>query len=121
MATEILSDGWDSPYYVVRTSAFDAKFLVGGGEKPDEVDNVDVTVHYPDRSRWSATVLTLDEVDRVMRRWESTGECAGGSYFAVPDGLIVREPGVRNMAAVLIAMHDGGELNSYLMRLADYD
>lgn len=119
MATEILSDGWDSSYYVFRTSAFDAMFLVGGGEEPDEVDNVDVEVRYPDSSRWSATMFTLDEVDRIMRRWESTGECAGGSYFAVPDGLIVREPGVRKMAAVLIAMHDSGELKSYLMRLDD--
>ncbi|MBN9748360.1 hypothetical protein DMP23_45980 [Amycolatopsis sp. A1MSW2902] len=119
MATEVLSAGWDSPCYVVRTSAFDAKFLVGGGEEPDEVDNVDVEVHYPDGSRWSATMFTLDEVDRIMRRWEGTGECAGGSYFAVPDGLIVREPGVRKMTAVLISMHDIGELNSYLVRLDD--
>ncbi|WP_409465226.1 hypothetical protein [Amycolatopsis sp. GA6-003] len=118
MATEILSAGWDSSFYVFRTSAFDAKFLVGGGEDPDEVDNVDVEVHCPDGSRWSATMVTLDEADRIMRRWESTGECAGGSYFAVPDGLIVREPGVRNMAAVLIAMHDSGELTSRLLRLA---
>ncbi|MCG3755187.1 hypothetical protein [Amycolatopsis sp. Poz14] len=119
MATEVLSAGWGSAYYVVRTSAFDAHFLVGGGENPDEVDNVDVEVRYPDGSRWSATMFTLDEVDRIMRRWESTGECAGGSYFAVPDGLIVREPGVRNMTAVLIAMHDSGELRSHLLRLAD--
>lgn len=63
-------------------------------------------------------MFTLDEVVRTMRRWQRTGECAGGSYFAVPDGLIVREPGVRNMTAVLIAMHDSGELTSRLPRLA---
>ncbi|MGW4399389.1 hypothetical protein ACWEHA_29225 [Amycolatopsis nivea] len=119
MATEILSAGWDSPYYLVRTTAFDVFFLVGGGENPDEVDNVDVEVRCPDGSRWSATMFTLDEVDRIMRRWEGTGECADGSYFAVPDGLIVREPGVRKMAAVLVAMHDSGELRSHLLRLAD--
>ncbi|GAA1018888.1 MULTISPECIES: hypothetical protein [Amycolatopsis] len=119
MGTEILSDGWDSPYCVFRTSAFDAMFLVGGGEAPEEVDNVDVEVRYPDGSRWSATMFTLDEVDRIMRRWESTGECAGGSYFAGVDEVIVREPGVRKMTAVLIAMHDCGELTSHLMRLDD--
>ncbi|MFB9927794.1 hypothetical protein ACFORO_39000 [Amycolatopsis halotolerans] len=119
MGTEILSDGWDSSYYVFRTSAFDAMFLVGGGEDPDEVDNVDVEVRYPDGSRWSATMFTLDEVDRIMRRWESTGECAGGSYFGCVDQVIVREPGVRKMTAVLIAMHDYGELTSHLMRLDD--
>lgn len=119
MATEILSAGWDSSYYVLRTSAFDAMFLVGGGEDPDEVDNVDVEVRCPDGSRWSATMFTLDEVDRIMRRWENTGECAGGSYFAGVDDLIVREPGVRKMTAVLIAMHDSGELRSHLMCLED--
>lgn len=119
MATEILSAGWESPHYLVRTSAFDAFFLVGGGENPGEVDNVDVEVRYPDGSRWSATMVTLDEVDRIMHRWERTGECADGSYFVVPDGLIVREPGVRKMAAVLIALHDSGELKSALMGLAD--
>ncbi|MBB1154625.1 MULTISPECIES: hypothetical protein [Amycolatopsis] len=118
MATEILSAGWESPFYVVRTSAFDAFFLVGGGEHPDEVGNIDVEVRCADGSRRSATMFTLDEVDRIMRRRESTGECAGGSYFAVPDGLIVREPGVPNMTAVLIALHDSGELTSHLPRWA---
>ncbi|WP_406630829.1 hypothetical protein [Amycolatopsis sp. WGS_07] len=115
MATEILSRGWDEPYYVVRTSAFDAFFLVGE-EDPDEVANVDFRVQYPDSARWGATMFTLDEVDRLMRRWERTGEYADGRYFPVSRDLIVREPGVAKMAAVLIAMHDSDDLTSVLER-----
>ena len=116
MATEILSRGWDGPYYVVRTSAFDADFLVGEGEDPDEVANVDVRVQFPDGTRWGATMFTLGEVDRLMRRWERTGEYADGRYFPISHDLIVREPGVPKMTAVLIAMHDSDDLKSLLER-----
>jgi hypothetical protein len=45
--------------------------------------------HLPDGSRWSATILTLAEVDRLMSRWARTGESVGGNYFRCFNGLTV--------------------------------
>lgn len=87
--------GWDGPYYRVLAERFEALFLPSPDEVLDEVCNVDVEVHLPDGSRWSATIFTLAEVDRLMMRWEGTGEAAGGRCFWCSDGLIVREPGIQ--------------------------
>jgi hypothetical protein len=118
-ACTVISQGWDGPFYLVRTPSLEITFFVGGGEDPDEVVNVDAEVRLADGSRWSATIVTLDEVDRLMARWAGTGECGGGSYFWCSDQLIVRESGVGNMTRVLASLHDEGELGSVLSRLED--
>lgn len=74
--------GWDEPWYRVRTSRFEASFLPNAGEDLDAVCNVDVEVRLAaDGSRWSPTMLTLAEVERLMKRWQRTGEELGGRYF----------------------------------------
>ncbi|MFJ2771110.1 hypothetical protein [Streptomyces sp. NPDC087300] len=86
--------GWDEPWYRVRTKAFEAVFLPGPDEDLDAVCNVDVLVNLQDGSRWTATVFTLTEVARLMEVWAESGEALGGRYFWVTDGLIVRDAGV---------------------------
>ncbi len=61
-----------------------------------------------DGSRWRATVFTLAEVERLMERWSRTDEALGGRYFWCSDGLIVRDPGIDNMALVLAGLLDSG-------------
>ncbi|MGW2860264.1 hypothetical protein [Streptomyces sp. NPDC001205] len=109
--------GWDGPYYRVRAEAFDALFLPGPDEALDEVCNVDVEVHLPDGSRWSATVFTLAEVDRLMKRWEETGEAAGGQCFWCSDGLVVRAPGISGMVTVISELLQSGEFDGAFHRL----
>jgi hypothetical protein len=66
--------GWDAPWYRVCTDQFVASFLPGAGEDLDSVCNVDVEVRLTeDGSRWSATVFTLAEVERLMQKWAGTG------------------------------------------------
>jgi hypothetical protein len=113
----VISQGWDGPYYRVRTSSFEVGFLIGPGEDLDQVDNVDAEVRLPDGSRWSATIFTVAEVERLMARWADTGECSGGSYFWCHDGLIVRDPGVGTIVQVLIALHEEDKLTTVLNRL----
>ncbi|MEU7766676.1 hypothetical protein AB0B25_16300 [Nocardia sp. NPDC049190] len=59
---------WDGPWYRVRTD-IGASFLPSAGEDLDAVCNVDVEVRLPDGSRWSATVFTIAEVERLMGSW----------------------------------------------------
>lgn len=81
--------------------------------------NVDVEVRLPDGSRWSATVFTLAEVDRLMKSWAGSGEALGGRYFWCSDGLIVRAPGIESMSGVIAGLLDSGEFSQFLQRLDD--
>ncbi|MEU3690345.1 hypothetical protein [Streptomyces narbonensis] len=115
-----VDQGWDEPWYRVRTEHFEASFLPSAGEDLDAVCNVDVEVRLAaDGSRWSATVFTLAEVERLMKRWSQTGEELGGRYFWCSDGLIVREPGIESITQVLVGLLDAGDFTQILQRLDD--
>lgn len=107
--SEPVERGWDEPWYRVRMEDFEASFLPSDGEDLDEVCNVDVFVTLKDGSRWSATVFTVAEVERVMKLWAGTDEALGGRYFWVSDGLIVRDPGIDNMTDVIAGLIENGE------------
>nr|BFD89540.1 hypothetical protein KitaXyl93_09000 [Kitasatospora sp. Xyl93] len=117
---EAAEQGWDGPWYRVRRDRFEASFLPNAGEPLDSVCNVDVLVRLTaDGSRWSATVFTLAEVERLMERWSRTGEESSGRYFWCPDGLIVRHPGIDNMTQVLADLLDADEFPRVLQQLDD--
>ncbi|MFF8702844.1 MULTISPECIES: hypothetical protein [Streptomyces] len=117
---EATEQGWDEPWYRVRTDRFVASFLPGAGEDLDAVCNVDVEVRLVDGgSRWSATVFTVAEIERLMGKGVQTGEDLGGRYFWCSDGLIVREPGIDNMTQVIAGLLDSGEFEQVLQRLDD--
>lgn len=113
----VIFQGWEGPIYRVQTPLFEVRFMVGGDEDPDQVKNVDVEVRLADGSRWSATMFTLAEVERLMARWAATGEYGGGSHFWCSDGLIVREQGLDNMVRVLATLYNDGQLTDVLKRL----
>ncbi|MFJ8039326.1 hypothetical protein ACIRBX_02275 [Kitasatospora sp. NPDC096147] len=112
--------GWDGPWYRVRTDRFEASFLPSTGEALDGVCNADVEVRLTaDGSRWSATVFTLAEVGRLVERWSRTGEALEGRSFWCSDGLVVREPGIDSKTQVLAGLLDDGEFTQVLQRLHD--
>ncbi|MFF8478637.1 hypothetical protein [Streptomyces sp. NPDC015414] len=110
---------WDGPWYRVHTEQFEAAFLSSAGEDLEAVDNVDVFVELKDGSRWSATILTLVQIEILMNRWTTSGEALGGRYFWCSDGLIVRNPGISNMTRILTGLRENGELTQILQRLED--
>jgi hypothetical protein len=109
--------GWDGPWYRVRTERFEAAFLPDVGEDLESVDNVDVEVQLNDGSRWNATIITLAQVEVLMKRWAASGEALGGRYFWCSDGLIVRDAGISNMTQVLAGLVEIGEHTEILRRL----
>ncbi|WP_406384424.1 hypothetical protein [Streptomyces sp. NBC_01618] len=118
--TEAAEQGWDAPWYRVRTERFQASFLPSANEPLDAVCNVDVEVRLTaDESRWSATVFTLAEVERLMEKDSRTGESLNGRYFWCSDGLIVRDPGIDNITHVLTGLLDCGDFTQVLQRLDD--
>ncbi|MFD5067581.1 hypothetical protein ACFWNC_06490 [Streptomyces sp. NPDC058369] len=109
--------GWDGPWYRVRTDAFEASFLPSPDEDLEAVCNVDAEVRLMDGSRWSATIFTVAEVERLMEVGTRSGEDLGGRYFWCSDGLIVREPGIESMAHVIAGLLASGAFSQVLQRL----
>ncbi|MFB7335245.1 hypothetical protein ACFC00_26940 [Streptomyces adustus] len=110
---------WDGPWYRVHTEQFEAAFLPNAGEDLESVDNIDVFVALKDGSRWSATIITLAQVEILMKRWAASGEALAGRYFWCSDGLIVRDAGISNMTQVLAGLIQNGEFTQILQRLND--
>ncbi|MFF2011722.1 hypothetical protein ACFVWY_21940 [Streptomyces sp. NPDC058195] len=107
---------WDSPFYRLKRDGYEICFVPGGGEKLDEVCDVDMWVIRDDGERWSATVVTLDQVRRLMDRQREAGD-PEGDYWWCWDGLIVREPGLTAMAEVIDGLVASGEYTTVLRHL----
>ncbi|MEV6251270.1 hypothetical protein AB0M38_34645 [Streptomyces sp. NPDC051742] len=118
-SSEPIERGWDEPWYRVRMEDFEASFLPSDGEDLGEVCNVDVFVTLKDGSRWTATVFTVVEVERLMKLWVGTDEALGGRYFWVSDGLIVRDPGIDNMTDVIAGLIENGEFSEIFQRVTN--
>lgn len=112
---------WDGPFYRVRCDGFEVSFTPNAGESLDMVCNVDMWLTLADGSRWTGTVFTLAEVERLMRRWRDTGEALGGRYFGCPDGLIVRDAGVEAIVDVVEHLVAEGEYSSVFQPIPDDD
>lgn len=97
-----------SPLHVVETSQFKALFMLGADDRVETVENVDAEVTLPDGTRWSATIMTLLEIERIMMHWADTGENLGGAYFQCPDLVIVRTGGIPGMIKALEAVLESG-------------
>ncbi|MGW6831843.1 hypothetical protein ACWGCI_00180 [Streptomyces sp. NPDC054949] len=118
-ATEAVGQGWDEPWYRVRMEAFEASFLPSPDEDLNSVCNVDVFVDLQDGSRWTATLFTVAEVERLMDVWAESGEALGGRFFWVSDGLIVRDPGVNSMSQVIAGLIETDEFFTVFQRIED--
>lgn len=87
--------------YRVGKRGAHVEFLLADGEDPDGVENVDAVVEMPDGSRWGATLITVNEIERILARWSSSGESAGGLYLRVPDLIVMSGPGIEQMVAAM--------------------
>lgn len=98
--------GWcrsmdNKPFYEVETDRFRAVFILGAEDDADFVENIDVEVLLSNGTRWSATFMTVREIERIMDRWRSSGENSRGTYFHVSDLVVVRNAGIPAMVQVL--------------------
>lgn len=54
-----------------------------------------------------------------MKLWAGTDEALGGRYFWDSDGLIVRDPGIDSMTAVIAGLIDNGEFSEIFQRVGN--
>lgn len=86
-----------------------AHLVIRGVDEDGTVRNADVELIDPESGRWSATVLTHQEVARLMDAWQSTGECQAGAFLRVPDLIVVRDAGTSAVVDVFTKMYRSGE------------
>lgn len=107
----------DSPFTTVQLVGAEATFMLGADDDPSTIENLDAQVVLDDGSRWSATLLTLAEIARLMERWKVTGECLGGSYFQCSDLVVMERGGVSAAAELLGRLVESGQLRDVLVRV----
>ncbi|MFH8450548.1 hypothetical protein ACH4CD_15030 [Streptomyces fungicidicus] len=103
---------WDGAFYRVQRDDYEICFVPDAGVPLAEIDDVDMWVTFDSGERWSGTIHTLDVVRRRMDHWRQTGECLGGRYFYVWDGLIVRDRGIPGMVDVVDDLVRNGDYSS---------
>ncbi|MEU7909151.1 hypothetical protein [Actinoplanes sp. NPDC049118] len=83
------------------------------GAEDDErtVDNLDVQVNYPDGARYSASIMTIVAVQRIMRNHETSGESLGGRYFKAHDLVIVQRGGVVEIVDLVRGLIEANEVS----------
>jgi len=96
-----------------------ARLVVRGIETDGAVVNADVELIDRDGQRWSATVLTVDEISRIIVRHRETGECLGGAYFRVPDLLILSDSSWASLVAIVEELLRTGEYRFEFSPLED--
>ena len=84
--------------------AHGVKLIVRGISGGDSVENADVELIDAYGARWSATVLTLAQIQELMDSYRLTGESGGGQYFRVPDLIVLREPKLSALVAIIAEM-----------------
>ena len=105
------------PYMTITEPTFVARFLLDPQRETEEsVANLDAIVDLPDGSSWALTILTVDDVRRLLAKWQETGEAGCGSYFWAVDQLIVPEPGVPGMIRAIRELVRIGEIASVAVR-----
>lgn len=91
----------DGPYSLLPIEGGEVRLLLGAEDDPATVDNCDGFVDGVDGSTKSFTIMTLAAIDRVMSRWESSGEGGSGSHLRVPDLIVLRSGGIDKIAAAV--------------------
>lgn len=109
------------PYYTHEEDDFRVDILVGTDD-PRTIDDADVEVRLlPTGARYSASVMTIDVIRRIMDHHAASGESLGGRYLLIPDLLILRRGGVEEIVDVVRHLVRDDNIDGVLPRLRDED
>jgi hypothetical protein len=107
----------NNPLTIVDVPGGQAILMLGAEDDAETVDNLDVQLVLNDQTRWSATVLTLKAIDRLMTSYKASGECLGGRYFQCSDLLIAERSGVSSIVDLLCDLVRSGEYRDAMVRV----
>ena len=109
----------DGPFLIIERAGFVARFPAGLDDDLEELQDQDMYVTVAGGPTYYATVMTLDAIHAVLRRWEQTGEAAGGRYFYTTDLVITPRPGITAMIEAIDGLVRDEEIASACQVIAD--
>ncbi|GAA0422187.1 hypothetical protein Acor_81780 [Acrocarpospora corrugata] len=109
----------DDAYYSWQEAAFTVNILLAGGVDPENLETGDSIVTLPGGEKYSALMMTREEISRVMDRQQSSAESLGGSYFCTPDLVVVRSRGVAAMIDIVRDLVESEEISRLLPRISN--
>lgn len=87
-------------------------------------DNIDIEVIFSDKTRYSATVFTVKNIETLMEKDAKTGENNDGQYLWCPDLLIIHDLKEVTILDTIQHLIDENKLSSVFQLLEnddDYD
>lgn len=109
----------DGPFLVIERDRFVARFPAGQDYDLEQLQDQDIYVTVAGGLTYYATLMTLDAIAAVLRRWEQTGEAAGGRYFFTTDLVITPRPGITAMMEAIDGLVREGEIASACQVIPD--
>ncbi|MEU4328976.1 hypothetical protein [Nonomuraea dietziae] len=106
-------------YYVWREAGFTIDILRDGDIDCEEMEIGDSIITLPNGDRYSALLVTREEISRTMNRHVLSGESLGGSYYCAPDLIVIRSQGVTAMINVIRDIVESDRISSLLPRISD--
>jgi len=94
------------------------RLLVGAVSRLEEEDGpVDFQVEVDTGAVFAGTIATLSQLQKLMDRWATTGECLGGRYLWMDSLIIVSRLADRDVADVMTDLIKTSELERALRRI----
>jgi hypothetical protein len=91
--------------------------IVGAQVWDPEADNLDVVVQFRDGRRYGATFFTAKNIEKLFRKNQQTGECAGGLYLWADHMILVRELSLNAIERTVESLLEDGEFKKAFSRV----
>ena len=78
---------------------------------------VEVVLSTPAGERYSANFITKKFIDYIFDKNRKTGECANGTYFCMPNMIIIRELNERDVKTTIDDLIKNIEIESYFKKV----
>ncbi len=108
---------------MIRTSIGEAEVILFTSDSSTsaEEDNFDVEIKLVDQRRYGATFFSLAGLERLMRLYKDTGECAGGTYFWCADMVVLGDLTLPTVERAIADLLKTGEIFEAFSRLEPPD
>ncbi len=81
--------------------------------------NVDIEVVVDPGVRYVATLFTPDNIKTMMNKFKHTGECNSGTFFSVPDMVIVEKLTLDSIQELVRYLIENDELDTAFMQIEE--
>lgn len=108
-------------YFHWADDEFEVDILLDGNVDAADLEVGDSIITLPTGERYSALLITRDQISRIMDRHQQSGENLSGRYFGTPDLIVVRDKGVAAMVDVIRDIVTSGDLPTWFPRIREND